>query len=719
MRTVLSLVAAAAFGAPLGAQNPLELLLQQQSHYWFTVESVFGGPEPTLEAADDFDLVADVRRVRALGSSCFSCVPGELVSARLRFYAWTPDGPGALQREVHLFADDPDLKFGAGPSLIDFTVDPPFEATGKHFLSVQVDASGHWAWSASNYSEPSGSTVHSRADDSAPWVLHEIVYPAGPANSDLAFEIYGDDETPPTEGVDPCGPWEIVPTLAPTDGNSLFLRDVEAFASDDVWAVGSYRKLYAPPFSYETTSWIQHWDGTAWTRVPSPSPTPYPGGGSVSLYAVEGSAPDDVWAAGTYKTQAPDGFLGFQVFLLHWDGTSWTQVDAPMTSGGSGQNVEDVLVIAPDDVWFFGDRVNVADSPASRQALAMHWDGSNFTTTDVPYIPELMLLGYGDGHSINDAVAFGPDDIWAVGQAHGSNFSPASNIWHWDGSSWEFVPGPTPGLYNALFAIEAVAPDDIWASGAYTPEGGGAQPAFYLHWDGASWSEVPAPGGGGTLVVRGEDDVISSAGIYGGQGIFRWDGTAWSQVMNFDTAVNPSIYAMTLVDGCEVWGVGRQNGPDVGALTVHLDADEISASTTVLPPCATTAPPNSLRVSPPPSVGSHVSFAADDPLETLGLAPASLAYLVLSASPLGEGACGLAIAGFGPDGQPGELFLLPTGLLLAGPPWSGPDQPVVFDAALPDSAALVGVPLRAQAFFVDAADADLVLTEAVELIVGP
>ena len=718
MRTSLPLLLFA-LAPPALSQNPLELLLQQQPHYWFSVESVFGGPEPSLEAADDIDLVADVRRVRISGKACFGCLPGDLVSARLRFYDWTPSGPGALQREIHLFDGDPDLAYGSGPSLIDFTVTPPFQATGKHFVSCQVDVNGYWAWQASNYSQPVGSTVYSRPDDASPWGLHVIKYPAGPANSDLAFEVYGDDDTPPTSGVDPCGPWEIVPTLQPTDGDSLFLRDVEAFASDDVWAVGSYRRLYAPPFGYETNSWIQHWDGTSWTQVPSPNPAPFPGGGSISLRAVEGSGPNDVWAAGTFKTQAPDGFLGFQVFLVHWDGTSWSQVAAPMTSGGSGQNVEDILVIAPDDVWFFGDRVNVADSPASRQALALHWDGSSFTYTDVPWDPDLMLLGYGDGHSINDAVAFGPNDIWAVGQAHGSDFSPMANIWHWDGSDWQFVPAPVPGIYNALFAIEAVGPNDIWASGAYTPAAGGPQPAFYLHWDGSAWTEVPAPGGGGTLVVRGPNDVISSAGIYGGQGIYRWDGTLWSQVMNFDTAVNPAITGMTLVDGCEVWGVGRQNGPDVGAMTVHLDAPALMATTTVMKPCTTSTSADSLLSSPPPTLGAGVSFAADDPDGTAGLAPGSVAFLGISADPLGSGACGQLMPGLGPDGQPGELFLDPNGPIFSGQPWSGPNQPVVFAVAVPTTPGFAGVTLRAQTIFVDAADGDLVLTDAVELVVGP
>jgi hypothetical protein len=722
MRHHASSAAAAALAGlflsgPARAQNPLELLLQQQSHYWFAAESVFGGTHPALETADDFNVVAAIQRVRASGKSCFSCTPGDLISARLRFYEWTSSGPGALQYELHLQDGDPRLTYAPGPSLIDFTVDPPFHATGKHFVSVQVEVVGYWAWWASNYGEPQGATVHSRPDDGAPWELHDIVYPAGPAFSDLAFELYGDDGTPPSAGVDPCGPWEVYPALKPTDGNSLFLRAVESFATDDVWAVGEYNKLIAPPFSYKTFSWIQHWDGNAWSHVPSPNPEPYPGGGYVGLSAIGGVAPDDVWAAGTYRTQAPDGYLGMQIFLVHWDGSAWSQVAAPMTTGGSGQHVEHVLAIAPDDVWFFGDRV-VTTTINSRQALALHWDGSGFTYHDVPFDPAVMLMGYGDGHSINFASALAPDDIWAVGQAHGPDFSPISNIWHWDGSSWQFVPGPTPGAFNALFAVAAIDGGDVWAAGAYTPSGGGANQAFYLRWDGSAWSEVPAPGGGGTLVVRGPDDILSSAGIYGGQGIFRWDGTAWSKVMNFDTAVNPMIVGLELVGGCELWGVGRQNGPDAGALLVHLDGPSLVAAATVMTPCTGLAPQNSLVASPAPKLGAHVSFAADDPAGSAGLMPGSLAFLALSATPLGAGACGLVLAGLGPGATTGELFLEPKGPVLSTAPWAGPGQAAVFDVPIPAAATLAGFTVRAQTVFVDAVGGDLVLTDAIELLLG-
>ena len=58
---------------------------------------------------------------------------------------------------------------------------------------------------------------------------------------------------------------------------------VSAVATDDVWAVG-LRGLGTLAI---------HWDGTAWTIVPTPTPE-----GIADLAAVVALATDDVWAVG-------------------------------------------------------------------------------------------------------------------------------------------------------------------------------------------------------------------------------------------------------------------------------------------------------------------------------------------------------------------------------------------------------------------------------------
>ena len=59
----------------------------------------------------------------------------------------------------------------------------------------------------------------------------------------------------------------------------------------------------------------------AWTVVPSPNKGSFPN----SLSAITGIAPDDVWAVGTWFTEAFDD----RTLTLLWDGTSWQRVPSP------------------------------------------------------------------------------------------------------------------------------------------------------------------------------------------------------------------------------------------------------------------------------------------------------------------------------------------------------------------------------------------------------
>jgi hypothetical protein len=43
---------------------------------------------------------------------------------------------------------------------------------------------------------------------------------------------------------------------------------------------------------------IEHWNGTAWTQVPSPSPA------DSALYSVAGTSPANIWAVGASLTNA-------------------------------------------------------------------------------------------------------------------------------------------------------------------------------------------------------------------------------------------------------------------------------------------------------------------------------------------------------------------------------------------------------------------------------
>jgi len=79
--------------------------------------------------------------------------------------------------------------------------------------------------------------------------------------------------TPPTHAA-VTGSWQIVPSPAIDVSQSTFgakLNAVGAVSATDVWAVG-----YGPPLPGEPRfvkrTLIEHWDGTAWSIVPSADP---------------------------------------------------------------------------------------------------------------------------------------------------------------------------------------------------------------------------------------------------------------------------------------------------------------------------------------------------------------------------------------------------------------------------------------------------------------
>src|SRR5206468_772800 len=95
-----------------------------------------------------------------------------------------------------------------------------------------------------------------------------------------------------------------------------FLAAVSSVSSNDVWAVG-YQTDSHGKFGTLTA----HFDGRAWSIVPSPDP------GSIGnqLYGVAARAANDVWAVGgRVDSRSPDRAL-----ILHWTGHTWSEVAAP------------------------------------------------------------------------------------------------------------------------------------------------------------------------------------------------------------------------------------------------------------------------------------------------------------------------------------------------------------------------------------------------------
>ncbi len=252
---------------------------------------------------------------------------------------------------------------------------------------------------------------------------------------------------------------------------------------------------------------VRHWDGSAWSRVPSPTVA----GKVCELESVTVAGPDDVWAVGDAS--------GGETLIEHWDGTSWSVVPG-VNPGNATNRLTSVSAVGPDDVWAVG---YYGDEGQSTKSLALHWNGSRWSRSTLfkrPY-----------GH-LGGVVAIAADDAWGVGEQS----SQRSVATHWNGSGWAKFSTPNRGgALTNLTAVDAVAPDDVWAVGYYNTADGNRP--ITVHWDGTEWGVVSSPSPGAaalySLSAVSSQEVWAVGGDQSGPEhtlAQYWNGTAWTAV---------------------------------------------------------------------------------------------------------------------------------------------------------------------------------------------
>jgi hypothetical protein len=224
------------------------------------------------------------------------------------------------------------------------------------------------------------------------------------------------------------------------------------------------------------------WNGTSWSTVA----TPQPGTQTRDLYGVEAFSATDAWAVGWYyeTTFTPEPLA------LHWNGSAWTQAATP-GPGTAANYLDAVAGVTGTDVWAVGSYNDTGDPRGMRHPLAMHYDGSAWTSWA---LPQTAAGGY-----LRAVTALATDDVWAVGSKNGYSTPVA---YHWNGSGWREVPiAPLSAQTgnNLFFGVAGTASDQIWAVG-YRSTGSGPQP-LVQRWNGTAFSTetVPAPAAGGSL----------------------------------------------------------------------------------------------------------------------------------------------------------------------------------------------------------------------------
>jgi hypothetical protein len=378
--------------------------------------------------------------------------------------------------------------------------------------------------------------------------------------------------------------------------------------------------------------------GGIWRVVPTVSPQAAAKTQS-ALFGVSLTSAADGWAVGNLVTTVPNPQGGPRLVVSRalaerWNGTSWRQVAMaqPATKHVLLQAVAD---LGPADAWavgFIGDVAPETSSPSG--GLVEHWDGTRWLIASTPG---------SSAETLNAVTGTGPDDVWVAGSMSLGAPPPAGDntfFEHFDGTSWQAVPGPAGNFSEDpvdVTALAAVSPDDVWAVGTQNAEGFGEPGTLNLaaHWDGSTWTVVPTPSlgtsvsqtdvltgvtaistsdvwasgveftgcqaastrGGSRLAARGRGQVLPLAlrlrpgglrRLPGATGrclvpyVLHWDGQAWTLTQTPDPgAFGSALNGITALSASDVWAVGQtqssRKGP-VRTLTEHFNGTSWSVA---------------------------------------------------------------------------------------------------------------------------------------------
>ena len=149
-----------------------------------------------------------------------------------------------------------------------------------------------------------------------------------------------------------CQAWTFGQPSSPgTFDNTL--NGVTVLSACDVWAVGTTRDSGGA-----SQTLIEHWAGSSWNVVPSPSP----GTTGNGLSGVRAVSPTDIWAVGVFSNSSVD-----QTLILHWNGTTWQQVPSP-SPGSNFNELSGLHATSASNAWAVGSFTGTGPS----QGLALH-----------------------------------------------------------------------------------------------------------------------------------------------------------------------------------------------------------------------------------------------------------------------------------------------------------------------------------------------------------
>jgi hypothetical protein len=180
--------------------------------------------------------------------------------------------------------------------------------------------------------------------------------------------------------------WSIVPSPNnPQWGGQL--TDVSCASVKFCFAVGSFS-------GYTIETLTERWDGTAWKIVPSPSRRPSPQFETQGVNNLQSVSCVSATSCVTVGNDAGYQYDFTETLAEHWNGSKWAIVKSP--SPAKFSNLAAVSCVNTKNCYAVGNAVPSTDVTATAQTLIVHWNGSVWTrvvSTDPSSAPRNSLLG--------------------------------------------------------------------------------------------------------------------------------------------------------------------------------------------------------------------------------------------------------------------------------------------------------------------------------------
>lgn len=319
----------------------------------------------------------------------------------------------------------------------------------------------------------------------------------------LALGVIG--LVPGTASAQPAGHlgWRIVATVGPRGLTAL--NSLSAANPSDAWAAGiTCINVCGPGFAL-----IEHWNGTAWRKVPDPAGLP----AGTSGGPVAATSATNVWIGIQNTTD-----LTVREPLLHLLGHVWVRYTLPRDAG-----IGSIANFGRHDAWFFGSFDT--GSKAGRQ-FNLRYNGHSLRRFTLPTVAD-------------EVSAAGPDDIWASGPmpVRPGSTTMVDVAMHWNGRSWSTIRFPSirpPAGWREFAHVDvALGPRNVLGDYTFSNSLGCCKAGGLLHWDGRTWHRIRLPASiadfAGNMVPDGRGGIWLEGGAGERAWMFDYSGGHWSR----------------------------------------------------------------------------------------------------------------------------------------------------------------------------------------------